>query len=99
MKKIILFLVTLVLLSSCDKGDIPLEHNSLSVLNLEFTGCIEVEDLTKAGQDGWWVPHTIVLEAQGDVLKILRQSRFNCGAKLDITVQMKEIRLQYRRRM
>lgn len=71
---------------ACEKGDKPLKPNSLTVSNTEFTGCVEIEDLTKAGQDGWWVPHTIVLEAQGDVLKILRQSRFNCGAKLDITV-------------
>lgn len=85
MKKIVIFLMVAVLFVACEKGDKPLDPNSLTVSTLEFTGCVEVEDLTKSGQIEL-IPHTIILEAQGNVLKVIRQSRFTCGAKPEITV-------------
>ena len=84
MKKIVIILMIVILFVACEK-DRPLDPNSLTVSTTEFTGCVEVEDLTKAGQIEL-IPHTIILEAQGNVLKVIRQSRFTCGAKPEITV-------------
>lgn len=81
MKKII-FLMTMVLFIACDKGENPLTNNSLSVVVHAFSGCIDEEDLTKAGS----YTHRIRLEAKGNVLHILKQNRFSCGAMIELEI-------------
>ncbi len=74
-----------VLFCACDKSDRPLDLNSLTVSNHVFSGCVDIDDLTKADKHPY-LPHTITLEASGNTLKILRQGRFPCGSKAEIVV-------------
>ena len=85
MKKIIILLAAVVLFSACDKSDRPLDLNSLTVSNHVFSGCVDAEDLTKVGQSDFY-SHIIILEANGDVLKVLKQSRFVCGAYIELEI-------------
>ena len=73
-----------VLFCACDKSDRPLEHNSLSVENQSFTGCIDSEELTKAGKT--IVQSAMILEVEDNILKIIRQGEFSCGAKMEVKV-------------
>ncbi len=84
MKKIIFVLFAIVAFSACDKSDSPLEYNSLSVENQSFTGCIQPEELTKS--ELAMVTSAIILEVEGNMLRIIRQGEFSCGAKMEVKV-------------
>ena len=84
MKQIIILLAVVVLFCACDKSDRPLEYNSLSVENQLFTGCVEPEQLTKAGHT--IVPSVMILEVEDNILEIIRQGEFSCGAKMEVKV-------------
>lgn len=81
MKKI-MFLIAMVLFIACDKSDEQLKNNSLSIAEFSFSGCIDEGDLTKSGS----YSHRITLEAKGNVLSILKQNRFACGAKIELEI-------------
>ena len=85
MKKILVFIMSIVCFTACDKSDGQLKNNSLSIVEHSFSGCINEEDWTKAAGSSY-TTHRIILEAKGNVLHILKQNRFACGAKIELEI-------------